>query len=130
MIPRPPRATRTDTLFPYTTLFRSQGVDVAEHVGQRHHSIDHLGIAAAVHAQHADAAAVQIADNVAHVLVRRPHLDLHHRLEQYRACLRNALEERGAGGDLEGQHAGVAVMAGAGTEEKPSEYQTLMRISS
>src|SRR3546814_20433955 len=25
MIPRPPRATRTDTLFPYTTRFRSQG---------------------------------------------------------------------------------------------------------
>src|SRR3546814_12216726 len=25
MIPRPPRSTRTDTLFPYTTLFRSQG---------------------------------------------------------------------------------------------------------
>src|SRR3546814_10119769 len=24
MIPRPPRATRTDTLFPYTTLFRSK----------------------------------------------------------------------------------------------------------
>src|SRR3546814_1347031 len=24
MIPRPPRTTRTDTLFPYTTLFRSQ----------------------------------------------------------------------------------------------------------
>src|SRR3546814_5533063 len=24
MIPRPPRSTRTDTLFPYTTLFRSQ----------------------------------------------------------------------------------------------------------
>src|SRR3546814_8605683 len=27
MIRRPPRSTRTDTLFPYTTLFRSQGVD-------------------------------------------------------------------------------------------------------
>src|SRR3546814_5087245 len=26
MIPRPPRSTRTDTLFPYTTRFRSQGV--------------------------------------------------------------------------------------------------------
>src|SRR3546814_1881505 len=26
MIPRPPRSTRTDTLFPYTTLFRSNGV--------------------------------------------------------------------------------------------------------
>src|SRR3546814_11128222 len=28
MILRPPRATRTDTLFPYTTLFRSEGGDV------------------------------------------------------------------------------------------------------
>src|SRR3546814_14606732 len=27
MIRRPPRSTRTDTLFPYTTLFRSQGID-------------------------------------------------------------------------------------------------------
>src|SRR3546814_17841951 len=39
MIRRPPRSTRTDTLFPYTTLFRSlakalgsqQGVDHADH---------------------------------------------------------------------------------------------------
>src|SRR3546814_11233719 len=31
MIPRPPRSTRTDTLFPYTTLFRSpvERIDVA-----------------------------------------------------------------------------------------------------
>src|SRR3546814_10841062 len=27
MIPRPPRSTRTDTLFPYTTLFRSPAAD-------------------------------------------------------------------------------------------------------
>src|SRR3546814_12379854 len=27
MIPRPPRSTRTDTLFPYTTLFRSALLD-------------------------------------------------------------------------------------------------------
>src|SRR3546814_4568169 len=27
MIRRPPRSTRTDTLFPYTTLFRSQDAD-------------------------------------------------------------------------------------------------------
>src|SRR3546814_9192926 len=27
MIRRPPRSTRTDTLFPYTTLFRSGGTD-------------------------------------------------------------------------------------------------------
>src|SRR3546814_6652386 len=34
MIRRPPRSTRTDTLFPYTTLFRSRSgrsVDVARH---------------------------------------------------------------------------------------------------
>src|SRR3546814_11183802 len=29
MIRRPPRSTRTDTLFPYTTLFRSAAVTVA-----------------------------------------------------------------------------------------------------
>src|SRR3546814_15263173 len=29
MIRRPPRSTRTDTLFPYTTLFRSEQVDPA-----------------------------------------------------------------------------------------------------
>src|SRR3546814_2496494 len=31
MIRRPPRSTRTDTLFPYTTLFRSKGVGVERH---------------------------------------------------------------------------------------------------
>src|SRR3546814_4016480 len=28
MIRRPPRSTRTDTLFPYTTLFRSEGLNI------------------------------------------------------------------------------------------------------
>src|SRR3546814_1166264 len=32
MIPRPPRSTRTDTLFPYTTLFRSAEATAAEHL--------------------------------------------------------------------------------------------------
>src|SRR3546814_5079806 len=37
MIRRPPRSTRTDTLFPYTTLFRSvqQGVNRRQHKGAR-----------------------------------------------------------------------------------------------
>src|SRR3546814_1946045 len=30
MIRRPPRSTRTDTLFPYTTLFRSLGVEFGQ----------------------------------------------------------------------------------------------------
>src|SRR3546814_12934505 len=32
MIRRPPRSTRTDTLFPYTTLFRSQYVDLGHSI--------------------------------------------------------------------------------------------------
>src|SRR3546814_4648264 len=41
MIRRPPRSTRTDTLFPYTTLFRSIA-DVRMHrIGE----VDHRGIA-------------------------------------------------------------------------------------
>src|SRR3546814_19234873 len=40
MIRRPPRSTRTDTLFPYTTLFRSQAtfnVDLAKSLGDNWH---------------------------------------------------------------------------------------------
>src|SRR3546814_1154174 len=33
MIRRPPRSTRTDTLFPYTTLFRSLGMIVGDRLG-------------------------------------------------------------------------------------------------
>src|SRR3546814_7323444 len=37
MIRRPPRSTRTDTLFPYTTLFRSP---VGDDIGMAHRRID------------------------------------------------------------------------------------------
>src|SRR3546814_13696462 len=35
MIRRPPRSTRTDTLFPYTTLFRSAPDGIVEAAGRR-----------------------------------------------------------------------------------------------
>src|SRR3546814_5414747 len=41
MIRRPPRSTRTDTLFPYTTLFRSELHTVASLL-RRGHSLDQL----------------------------------------------------------------------------------------
>src|SRR3546814_18232622 len=44
MIRRPPRSTRTDTLFPYTTLFRSSGNSVARHAAI---DLDRPGIDAA-----------------------------------------------------------------------------------
>src|SRR3546814_6701181 len=44
MIRRPPRSTRTDTLFPYTTLFRSR-VSVGLHGGLRDEGISDCPIA-------------------------------------------------------------------------------------
>src|SRR3546814_20142431 len=44
MIRRPPRSTRTDTLFPYTTLFRSkvhqEKGEVIQHIGRRKRRIE------------------------------------------------------------------------------------------
>src|SRR3546814_4140903 len=57
MIRRPPRSTRTDTLFPYTTLFRSRRPDVVI-VASPHH----------LHYQHARAAIT----SGAHVLCEKP----------------------------------------------------------
>src|SRR3546814_2866500 len=60
MIRRPPRSTRTDTLFPYTTLFRSLAERAAEAgQGRRHQRVarvpqqggDHAGAARAHGAQ-------------------------------------------------------------------------------
>src|SRR3546814_18890859 len=52
MIRRPPRSTRTDTLFPYTTLFRSVVERGEAHLGNlivtQHEAVD----AGARHAQH------------------------------------------------------------------------------
>src|SRR3546814_4786178 len=50
MIRRPPRSTRTDTLFPYTTLFRSEAHTGSQRLQKhaRHHQaagIEHRGIA-------------------------------------------------------------------------------------
>src|SRR3546814_17468405 len=40
MIRRPPRSTRTDTLFPYTTLFRSRGHQLGRRLGSRRHYVE------------------------------------------------------------------------------------------
>src|SRR3546814_11231571 len=42
MIRRPPRSTRTDTLFPYTTLFRSKTPDCVNAVGDPRAQLDAL----------------------------------------------------------------------------------------
>src|SRR3546814_9065588 len=59
MIRRPPRSTRTDTLFPYTTLFRSRG-------------LDRVGVVAVDVADHAPAVGLEARGRV----VGEPALDL------------------------------------------------------
>src|SRR3546814_2840540 len=49
MIRRPPRSTRTDTLFPYTTLFRSARITLQRALQRG----EQAGLAAAVAADHA-----------------------------------------------------------------------------
>src|SRR3546814_9774019 len=52
MIRRPPRSTRTDTLFPYTTLFRSWcGSSAISHLGIEH-SIEQVDGQVEQHDQH------------------------------------------------------------------------------
>src|SRR3546814_1341919 len=57
MIRRPPRSTRTDTLFPYTTLFRSVGHEVGDGFLHDARAFDHLG-------QEHLAGAEEVADDV------------------------------------------------------------------
>src|SRR3546814_12753106 len=56
MLRRPPRSTRTDTLFPYTTLFRSEGGQLrvlaivqAGHFRLQRHAADRAGAGAVLH---------------------------------------------------------------------------------
>src|SRR5919204_6407583 len=77
---------------------RPQGVDVAKHVGEWNHSIDHARIAARIHPGDLSAAAVQVADHITHVILRGNHLDPHNRFEQLWPRLHDAFLEGGSGG--------------------------------
>src|SRR3546814_4298206 len=109
MIRRPPRSTRTDTLFPYTTLFRSH-----LHPEARHRpAVDH----------------VIGGDQRLHDLARgndQPVIDA----EQARiATLGRVLI--GKHHRIKGEVAGIRIFIGPvpRSEEHPSELKSLMRIS-
>ena len=57
-------------------------INVAEHIGKRDHRLDHLRVAAAVGALDLATPAVEIADDVAEIVLGSHDLDLHDRLEQ------------------------------------------------
>src|SRR3546814_7225818 len=113
MIRRPPRSTRTDTLFPYTTLFRSSA-DPREAVPARR--------AAWLHRRHSRACA--LARGLRHDGARRPagdfgKIDLD-------PCLRHGGRRDGLLDSLRPRSGGERERR---SEEHTSELQSLMRIS-
>src|SRR3546814_17558869 len=98
---RPPQATRTDTLFPYMTLFRSRG--------QAGHGAEVAAPAAGLH-------------------VRRQHREGHD--DPRTEASSNALTSGDARGSTT-QRAAASRFTAAGprSEEHTSELQSLMRIS-
>src|SRR3546814_3579031 len=63
MIRRPPRSTRTDTLFPYTTLFRSHALDGEVALHELQLLLQRDVVVAALHAE-------RVAQDVAEILER------------------------------------------------------------
>src|SRR3546814_10263923 len=115
MIRRPPRSTRTDTLFPYTTLFRSLRRDVR--LRYRDRAVD-------------DEASVRERD----MQIRRhpdPCLGGAHRLEVVALDVQIELERIGARADGAGQLQLALIGTGLTirSEEHTSELQSLMRHS-
>src|SRR3546814_1715049 len=120
MIRRPPRSTRTDTLFPYTTLFRS-GIAVGRDRGlQQVHELRRIG----VHFL-AEALPVKPAHRKRdHLLVERKFVPVGRRQLQRGVTLARNLG-RHAGEQIVDQRAAEADRS----EEHTSELQSLMRIS-
>src|SRR3546814_3857844 len=110
MIRRPPRSTRTDTLFPYTTLFRSAERDHRAVEG------DVLGLQAAQVAQHLGLGVIAIEHRMREVAAGA-------RQRRRDALLRLAVER----GHL--RHLGAEAGEDLRSEEHTSELQSLMRIS-
>src|SRR3954453_9400003 len=75
--------------------------DVPEHLGERNERPDDLRRAARLHPLDLSAAAVEVADDVAHELLGHEDLDLHDRLEDGRVCLGEGVLDGHRTGDLE-----------------------------
>src|SRR3546814_4548442 len=130
MIRRPPRSTPTDTLFPYTTLFRSELAEFQRQVALRRRQDAARGAARQVGAER-----VPLGHPVAELLDQLLHRDAGRR--QLHARRLNAA------GDRIGAQALAAVAAVRGkplgallhdvahprSEEHTSELQSLIRIS-
>src|SRR3546814_2015623 len=123
MIPRPPRSTRTDTLFPYTTLFRSPAERVVRPVVELPHRARRPRFLRALEAEPALATAGAISEVRAD---DRTTLARHRRVLPPRQQGQPRL-----GGRTEQQDPGHPAqrLRLPRSEEHTSELQSLMRIS-
>src|SRR3546814_5066841 len=144
MLRPPPRSTRTDTLFPYTTLFRSEQILEAAVIGLEDRVLGRQIHRPLAREAIVEAGACEVADRIveivhAHRDARRGELE--HLLVAPRAVLAFEHHAQLAGaGDAEVGRArlvaeGMAAdddgvgPAGDRSEEHTSELQSLMRIS-
>ena len=102
---------------------RTQGVDIAEHVRQWHHTADYIRVTARVLAFNHASAAGQIANDTASILLRRHNFDFHDRLKQFRTSFFQAVTHTGTGRYFKGQNRRVHVV------EAPSIKVTLKSIT-
>src|SRR3546814_3571647 len=120
MIRRPPRSTRTDTLFPYTTLFRSDVVEAAV-FGIPDRVLGEV-VGAAVFLRPGSAADFRtLADHVGAALTA-------HKVP-VEIAIHPAPLPRNATGKLLKRQIRAAWLAAQRSEEHPSELQSLMRTS-
>src|SRR3546814_1655531 len=121
MIRRPPRSTRTDTLFPYTTLFRSFG----EHGGHQ----DVLGCTDGNGGKD-DSPAPQAAARRGRLHIARRQLDLRaKRLQPLEVEVDGAVADCAAAGQRHRGLAGPGEQRPERSEEHTTALQSLMRNS-
>src|SRR3546814_4065124 len=131
MIRRPPRSTRTDTLFPYTTPFRSR-----RRAGQRSHRNRDRGGIVAPHVAEA-AVGFRLADKLAIATVGQIHgnVILVPARSRLRARFMGVDTASRSDGCVQGDFAGAGRVRIGGrsgkqrSEEHTSELPSLMRIS-
>src|SRR5699024_34419 len=85
---------------------------VAKHLGQRHQSVDLLGTGTSFHAQNLATAAVQVTNDVAHVVLGHDDGNLHDGLQQAGASLAAGLLKGHGTGNLKGHFRGVHFVVG------------------
>ena len=85
---------------------------ITEHLRKRRNRVDDLRPVAHFHAGDMTAARGQVAQNVAEIVLRHEHFNLHHRFEQHGARLRERFLDRERARDLERDLRGIDLVIG------------------